>query len=254
MTKRSGLESGDRNQKWTQSTQCLLTQLAEKWKLIARTQHTVQQDGAGITIDYIHKSPSDDASLKKKVLVAALEIATQHLAAPLARLIHRSCLLPDGTLRKVANELSIQEYITTLLATVKSALSWKDTKGYQTSQFSMDVGGPAYKVQVQTESGGCDGRKEWDSANGGSGVDLQVRARCMWRNGGCHRLLPKLSPSAQVLVQVVTQGGELADFATGGIELKLRDTGAEHEEQQIQKQAFCKKGYYQGFAFSECSH
>ena len=37
-------------------------------------------------------------------------------------------------------------------------------------------------------------------------------------------------------------------------ELKLRDTGVGHEEQQIQKQAFCKKGYYQGFAFSECSH
>ena len=36
-------------------------------------QHTVQQDGAGITIDYINKTPSDDASLKKKVLVAALD-------------------------------------------------------------------------------------------------------------------------------------------------------------------------------------
>ena len=66
-------------------------------------------------------------------------------------------------------------------------------------------------------------------------------------------MLPKLLASAQILVLEVQVGGGLVDFATGGIELKLMDTGVAHEDWQIRKQRFCALGIYQGFASNESS-
>ena len=196
------------------------------------THTCIRPTGTNIAVDICEKQGLPFKSTEHALLVAALGEALKLLAVPLGEHIVKQCRLHDedgdACLRRIPNELTLQEYVNRALAELaieNTQITCKtDENEHQVTRFGMEFCGLSYTVQVQGESGGKHHRDEWAATETGTGIDLQVEVIGLdWKENR-------------------------VTLATGGIELKLTDTSDAHERQQCIRMATCTVGLWQAYA------